>query len=203
MTRRRSWKDVGQPLFGEGWWEQDQRLFQDSLIRRSPARPQRRRQPRRPAHPGTLPGDYVQDALFLEDDLLPQQGADHEQVRPDGPAALGALAADPVRSDRGSGQLLLGPWETGRGPDRHSDAATGRRRPARGGIPGQGGPSGPGEAPGGGDRAGGDGPAGSGTGGIRRLDQPEVTPPEAAARPVTFHAATQADLAPSGAVSRV
>src|SRR5215467_13196558 len=101
MTRRRSWKDVGQPLFGEGWWQQDQQLFQDSLARRSPAKQRRRRTPRRPARPSSLPGDHVQDALFGEDDLLPQQGAGDEPIRPDGPAALGAMAADPVRSDRG------------------------------------------------------------------------------------------------------
>src|SRR5205823_4965537 len=69
--------------------------------------------------------------------------------------------------------------------------------------PGQSGPPGPGEASGGGDRAGGDGPAGSRTRGSRRLEQPGAARPEAAARAATFHPATQADLAPSGAVSRV
>jgi hypothetical protein len=97
-------------LFGEEWRSQDQQLFEDSLTRRSAAKPQSRRaNRRRPAQPTTLRGGYEQDTLFSPANLTPSQGADHEPLRPDGPKALGAVAAEPVLPDRGSGQLLLGP----------------------------------------------------------------------------------------------
>ena len=75
MTRRRSWEQVGEPLFGEEWWNEDQQLFQDSLARQSAAKPRPRRAPRRPAQRSTLPGEYEQDALFSADDIAPTQGA--------------------------------------------------------------------------------------------------------------------------------
>src|SRR5215467_12391960 len=99
VARRRPRTGVGEPLFGADWWQQDQQLFQDSLARRSPTRPSRRRAPRRTTQPGSLPGGYAQGALFSEDDLLPHQGAENEPIRPDGSAALGAVAADPVHDD--------------------------------------------------------------------------------------------------------
>ena len=43
MSRRRPREGVGEPLFGEDWWAADQRLFQDSVTRRPPARPAARR----------------------------------------------------------------------------------------------------------------------------------------------------------------
>ncbi|MGO9079862.1 MAG: hypothetical protein ACLQDY_12580 [Streptosporangiaceae bacterium] len=63
MTRRRSREQVGDPLFGEKRRNEDQQLFQDSLARRSAARPRPRRTSRRPAQHGTLPGEYEQDTL--------------------------------------------------------------------------------------------------------------------------------------------
>src|SRR5712691_10263430 len=161
-TRRRPREAVGEPLFGEDWWQQDQQLFHDSLTRRSAPRAR----PRRPARPSdqtdTLQSQYTQDALF-SDDLLPSQGAEHEPLRRDGPEALGTVAARPVRPDRRSGQLLLEPWDADGGADRPTGAGTGRGRLARRGIPGQGRPTGPGASSGGGDRADRDDPAGAGT----------------------------------------
>src|ERR1035438_8387335 len=163
MPRRRSRKEAGEPLFGEDWWREDQQLFQDSVARTAATgvRPGSRRATRRAAQPGTLPDGYAQDALFSAGDIAATQGAEHEPVRPDGPEALGAVAARPVRPDRGSGQLLLGLGEVNGGEDRQPGPEPRRGRPARGGIPGQGRPPGPGAAPGGGDRAGGPDPAGT------------------------------------------
>src|ERR1017187_8978684 len=165
MPRRRSREEAGEPLFGEDWWREDQQLFQDSVARTAAAgrRPRSRRATRRAAEPGTLPDGYAQDALFSADDIAAIEGAEHEPVRPDGPEALGAVAAQPVRADRGSGQLLLALGEVNGGEDRQPGTRPGGRRPARGGVPGQGRPSGSSASPGGGDRAGGPDPAGTGT----------------------------------------
>src|ERR1022692_2972780 len=138
MPRRRSREEAGEPLFGEDWWREDQQLFQDSVARTAAAgrRPRSRRATRRAARPGTLPDGYAQDALFSADDIAAIEGAEHEPVRPEGPEALGALAARPVLADRGSGQLLLGLGEVSGGEDRQPGAGPGGRRPARGGGPG-------------------------------------------------------------------
>src|ERR1035438_5520974 len=207
MPRRRSPEGAGERLFGEDWWREDQQLFQDSVARTAATgvRPRSRRATRRAAQPGTLPDGYEQGALFSADDIAAIQGAEHEPVRPDGPEALGALAARPVRADRGSGQLLLGLGEVNGGEDRQPGAGPGGRRPARGGVPGQGRPSGPGAAPGGGDRSGGPDPAGTGTRSGRGRSGPgesrsgSPAPEQLAA----FRPAGQQDLAPSGAANRV
>src|SRR6266568_4356401 len=201
VTRRRSREPVGEPLFGEDWWQQDQRLFQDSLARRPASKPPSRRSCTRGAQPGTLQNGYVQDALFTDDDLLPVRGGEDDPLRPDGPEALGTVAAGPVRGDRGPGQLLLQPGEAGGGTGRPPGPATGRRRPARRGVPGQGRPPRPGPAPGGRDRPGGPDPA-------RPRTQHERGPgrlaePSGAGQPPVFRPASQHDLAPSGAVTRV
>ena len=71
MPRRRSWEGAGEPLFGEDWWRENQKLFQDSLARTAAtgrkSRP--RRAAPRAAQPGTLPDRYEQDALFSADDI--------------------------------------------------------------------------------------------------------------------------------------
>jgi hypothetical protein len=73
----------------------DQRLFEDSLARREPPRPARRR-PRETADlrsqdTAGAPGP-VQGVLAWFEDL---PGAADEQVRADGPAPLGTVAAGP------------------------------------------------------------------------------------------------------------
>ena len=85
------------------------------------------------------------------------------------------------------------PGEPGGGEDRRAGRRAGRGRPAGRGLPGQGGTDRPGPAAGRGDRADGDGPAGTGTG-DGPGDPAGLTP---------FRPRGQADLAPSGAVSRV
>src|SRR5258708_4433306 len=98
----------------------------------------------------------AEPAMAAPDARVPRlaaiQGAEHEPVRPDGPEVLGAVAARPVRPDRGSGQLLLGPGEVNSGQDRQPGPGPSGRRPSWGGIPRQSRPSGSGAAPGGGDR---------------------------------------------------
>ena len=108
--RRRRQDNAGEPLFGEDWWAADQELFEDSLIRQEsrPVAPRRRsrrpgsiRKRTQPAQPG-----LVQDMLpGFQDD---QGAADGEPVRGDGPQALGAVAAGPVRGDPGPGEVLRG-----------------------------------------------------------------------------------------------
>ena len=135
MSRRgdRAREEASEPLFGEDWWTADQRLFEDSLARRETPRPPRRRAGKtanlrkqetagaRAPVQGMLPG--------FED--LP--GADDEPIRADGPAALGPVAAGPVRGDRGPGQLLFGPGGPGGGEDRQPGGRAGRkRRPGEG-----------------------------------------------------------------------
>src|SRR6266851_2762977 len=208
MPRRRSWEGAGEPLFGEDWWREDQKLFQDSLARTAAtARKSRpRRAARRAAQPGTLPDGHAQDALFSYDDIAAIQGAEHEPVRPDGPEALGAVAARPVRPDRGPGQLLLGLGEVNGGEDRQPGAGSGGRRPARGGVPRQSRSAGPGAAPGGGDRAGRPDPARTGTRsgrGTRGPGRSRTGSPPAPQQLAAFRPEGQQDLAPSGAVSRV
>ena len=115
---------------------------------------------------------------------------------------------DPVRADRGSGQLLLGAWGR-RQRSRSTDLAlqlAGDDQPGEGYL-GKAGRLGQATAPGGGDRPGGPDPAGTGT---RHRGRPGPTDPGSAdstPRParklVTFRPATQDDLAPSGAVTRV
>src|SRR6266581_5177652 len=202
MSRRRR-EDAGEPLFSEDWWREDQQLFKDSQTRQAASRSSARRVPRRPRPAASLQGEYTQDALFSGDDLLPARGAEHEPLRRDGPEALDAVAALPVRPDRGSGQLLLGPWDPDGGEDRQSLAGAGGRRPARGGIPGQGRAPGPGAASGGGDRAGGLDPAGAGARRGRGSAGPGDGASPTAGRLTGFRPGGQEDLAPSGAVSRV
>ena len=88
MARRRKRYAVGEPLFGEDWWQEDQRLFADAVTRtvlQVPRRaPKAASLPKRGSEP--IP-QYVQDMLpgFGE-----QQGAAaDEPVRGDGPQALG------------------------------------------------------------------------------------------------------------------
>ncbi len=105
MTRRRRHDGVGEPLFGEDWWADDQQLFQDSVTRRAaPAR--------RPRRAATIRKRETTAAAGYEQGMLPlfeePPGAAGEPLRGDGAGSLGPVAAGPVRGDRGSGQLLLG-----------------------------------------------------------------------------------------------
>jgi hypothetical protein len=133
MTRRPPKGGVGEPLFGEEWWASDQRLFQDSLARKTAAR-----RARRPAtirrRDAAAAGDSQLMLPWFED----PDGAGDESVRPDGAGALGAVAAGPVRGDPGSGQLLLWPRGEGAAADQPAGGGTGRGRPAGRGIPGEG-----------------------------------------------------------------
>jgi hypothetical protein len=105
MARRPPKGGVGEPLFGEDWWSSDQRLFQDSLARPAASRAA----PRRARRPASMRGqDADADGGQL---VLPwfgdAAGEGDEPVRADGAGALGALgalAADPVRGDSGSGR---------------------------------------------------------------------------------------------------
>ena len=111
MTRRRR-ENVGEPLFGEDWWVADQKLFEDSLIRQQ-ARPAAPR--RRPRRAGTMRKRNRPAPSGLVQDMLPgfgeQQGAaDGEPVRGDGPQALGAVAAGPVRGDRATRRASSRTW---------------------------------------------------------------------------------------------
>ena len=121
MPRRRP-RDDTEPLFGEDWWREDQQLFQDSLARQTttrkpgrPPAPRRSRAARKARPPATLPGGYAQDTLFTADDLTPaaQQGAEDEPLRPDGPEALGTLAARHGRWRLGVKPSKLRPRRTG------------------------------------------------------------------------------------------
>src|SRR5580658_8549343 len=193
MARRRKWEAVGEPLFGEDWWRDDQRLFADSLTRQAPAATRRAPRPRRPA---TLPAqasasqpEYVQGMLpWFEEET----GVADESVRGDGPAALGEVAAPAVRGNRGSGQLLHRPGRAGLGPDRGAGVRVRGRSAAGRGIPGPGGEARPGPPAGRGDRPARDDPARTGAGSRRGPEQL-----------ATFRPAGQEDLAPSGAVSRI
>jgi len=98
VTRRPPKGGVGEPLFGEDWWTDDQRLFQDSLIRRVV-----RTAPRRTRRPAELAGDdrpgegylgkagrlgearhRAEQIVWPEDVLLrPEPGADDETDSPD------------------------------------------------------------------------------------------------------------------------
>jgi hypothetical protein len=125
--RRRRWDNFGEPLFGEDWWVAGQKLFEDSLIRQQASPPAPRRRSRRT---GTIrkrnravPSGLVQDMLpgFAE-----EQGADDgEPVRPDGPQALGTVAAGTVRGDREPGGVLHRPGRGGRAEDHHAGLGTG------------------------------------------------------------------------------
>src|SRR5437588_1657419 len=192
--RRRRWDNFGEPLFAEDWWVADQKLFEDSLIRQPPSSPGPRR---RSARAGTIRKRNRPAPPGLVQDMLPgfgeQQGAgDGEPVRPDGPQALGTVAAGPVRDDREPGGVLHRPGRRGRAEDHRAGLGTGGGRPAGRGIPGQGRQAGGGPAPGRADRAGRDDPAAAGTG--NRPGQPAVA---------SFRPGGQDDLAPPGAVSRV
>ena len=113
MSRRndRAREQASEPLFGEDWWVADQRLFEDSLARRETPRPPRRRARKR----ANLRKQEAAGVQAPVQGMLPgfedPPGADDEPIRADGPAALGAVAARPVRGDRGPGQLLFGPGE--------------------------------------------------------------------------------------------
>src|ERR1700761_5298474 len=192
MARRKQYA-VGEPLFGEEWWLDDQQLFADSVARKAQASPPRRRRPRRPARvpeqDGAAGPQYVQGMLpWFEE----EPGDEDELLRSDGPAALGPVAAGPVRGDRGSGQLLRGPGEPGVGPDRGAGGPVRGRHAAGRGIPGSGGQARPGPPSGGGDRAARHDPAGTGAGSRRGPGQ--LT---------SFRPGGQGDLAPSGAVRRI
>ena len=116
MSRRkdRAREQASEPLFGEDWWVADQRLFEDSLARRETPRPPRRRARKR----ANLRKQEAAGVQAPVQGMLPgfedPPGADDEPIRADGPAALGAVAARPVRGDRGPGQLLFGPGEARR-----------------------------------------------------------------------------------------
>src|SRR5437773_5942016 len=192
--RRRRWDNFGEPLFGEDWWVADQKLFEDSLIREQSGPPAPRRRSRRT---GTIRKRNRAAPSGLVQDMLPgfgeQQGAaDGEPVRGDGPQALGAVAAGPVRGDREPGGVLHRPGRGGRAEDHRAGMGAGGGRPAGRGVPGQGRAAGGGAAPGRADRAGRDDPAAPGTG--NGPGQPAVA---------SFRPGGQEDLAPSGAVSRV
>jgi N12 class adenine-specific DNA methylase len=197
MTRRKSWEGVGEPLFGEDWWVADQRLFEDSVARKAPRAPARRRT--RP--PSTVPG---KDAA-AEQDMLPwfedPPGDGNELLRGDGPRALGAMAPEPVRDDPEPGQLLLGPWQPGGDEDRRAGGRASRERPARRELPGQSGPARAGTPPSRGDRADRADPARTRAGDGPATGQGPGRP--APAGLTQFRPQSQDDLAPSGAVSRV
>ena len=214
MTRRQFEAGMGDPLFDEDWWSADQRLFEDSLTRRASRRPA----PRRARRPATLRKQDAAANAASAQAMLPlfedPPGNADEQLRGDGPGALGAVAAQPVRPDRGSGQLLLGFGDEDRGEDRRAGVRDGGRRPARGGVPGEGRPSRGGPAPGGADRVDRGHRAGSGAGSGRgrggQAGARSAAGIGGAVRgrhqgPVAsgFRPSGQDDLAPSGAVARV
>src|SRR5260370_11060617 len=177
----------------------------------------------------------MEGQLSLEDLWEPAaKGADEdESVRRDGSAALGSVAAGTIRSDPGSGQLLL---DAGRGSgpaDLGPDAGAGGRRSTRRGPPGEGGPAERGPQSGGGDRPAGacaaatgarssrgpGGTAGPGGAGIAAGDSAARRPAVGAGErradgtgpgqlahppvPQRFRPKGQDDLAPSGTVVRV
>jgi hypothetical protein len=111
---------VGEPLFAEDWWAADQKLFEDSLIRQQQQPSAAGRRARRTGSIRTrnrpAPSGPVQDMLPWFQD---EQGAAGEPVRGDGPQALGALAAGPVRGDREAGDVFHQP---GRGSGRQDHA---------------------------------------------------------------------------------
>jgi|HubBroStandDraft_1064217.scaffolds.fasta_scaffold31182_4 hypothetical protein len=183
---------VGEPLFGEDWWAEDQKLFEDAVARRTSS-PKSRQRPRRPAKPRKqpLPADrpFVQDMLpWFED----PQGDEHESLRPDRDGSLGEVAPGLVRGDPEQGQLLLGFGEPGGEPDRRAGLGVREDRPAGRGVPGEGRPARGGPAPG---RA--DSPVRDDSPGPRAGSQREL------AQPSAFCPRSQDDLAPSGSVSRV
>src|SRR5438105_2980133 len=210
MTRRRRPSGLGEPLFGEDWWADDQQLFQDSVTRRAaPAR--------RPRRTATIRKRETTAAAGYEQDMLPLSeeppGAAGEPLRGDGAGSLGPVAAGPVRGDRGSGQLLLGFGSPGGSEDRQPGPGPGGRRPAGGGLSGQGGPAGRGPAPGRADRPDREHPPAAGTGsrpgrgepaGERPLEPPGRALQAGSAGQLAprFRPAGQQDLAPSGAVAR-
>src|ERR1022692_836929 len=104
VTRRRSWEGVGEPLFGEDWWVDDQRLFEDSVARKASPSPTQRRARRATTlrrHDSAAESDSGQEMLpWFED---PPGEAD-ELLRGDGPRSLGTVAPGPVRGDRRPGQ---------------------------------------------------------------------------------------------------
>src|SRR6185437_9776108 len=124
----------------EDWWLDDQRLFADSVTRQASPAPRRARRPRRPA---SVPEQGSASEVEYVQGMLPwfeeQPGAAHESLRGDGPAALGEMAARPVRDDRGPGQLLLGSGEPGVGSDRGTGGPVRGRSAVGRGVPGSGG----------------------------------------------------------------
>ena len=139
-SRRKPQEDLGEPLFDE-WWLEDQRLFQDSVDRRdaSPAPGCQRKNPgRRSVRRRNLLRESGQDALFSLDEVLADRKGTDEPLRPDGAAALGEVAALPVRDDRGPGGILHRPGPPGGGTGRPAGVAAGGGRPAGRGVSGQG-----------------------------------------------------------------
>src|SRR5262245_23218913 len=114
-ARRRGPSELDVPLFDEDWWVSDQQLFQDSLARLSaprPAAPKARRRATLRSKDAAASTGIVQPMLpWFEEPDLP--GDADEPLRGDSAGALGAVAADPVRGDQRSGQLLLGPGDAG------------------------------------------------------------------------------------------
>jgi hypothetical protein len=187
MTRRRPPSTGTEPLFGEERHEDETQPASATTHQRRPASRQRTA--------ATTETETAQDALFSLDELItPKEGKD-EPLRPNGPAALAALAPGQVLDDREPGQLLLGAGEPGIGPDRPASAPTGGRRPAGRGLPGQGRPPRPSTPPGGGDRPDRPGPAAPGTRSPAR--------PGRLADSANFRPRSQDDLAPSGAAARI
>ncbi len=145
MTGRRRDPAGMEPLFGEDWWVSDQQLFQDSLARQAAPCPVKPKTARRT----TLQRKTRAASAGIEQPMLPwfeepepdPAGDAGEPLRSDGAGALGSVAADPVRGDQRSGQLLLGPWDTGGAADREPGGGPGRGRPARRELPGKGGPA--------------------------------------------------------------
>src|SRR5580658_1499907 len=191
MNWRRAWVGVGEPLFGEDWWAEDQKLFEDAVARRT-ARPQSRPRSRHSSKSAKqpLPADppWVQGLLpWFED----PQGDSDEPLRPARDGSLGKVAPGPVPSDPGQGELFPGLGKPGGVEDRRAGPGVRRRRPARRDLPEQSRPSGRSEAP---SRA--DSPV--------RHDPPgprDVIQRDLAQRLRAFRPQAQDDLAPSGAVT--
>ena len=192
MSWRRAWIGVGEPLFGEDWWAEDQKLFEDAVARRT-AHKQVRRGITRPAKTKNQPlspaPPWIQGMLpWFED----PQGDEHESLRPDRDGSLGEVAPSPVRGDPEQGQLFPGLGEPGGVEDRRAGPGLRGQRPARRDVPGEGRPPGRSPAPRRADRPVRDDPPGPRTSSRRTLTQPAA-----------FRPKTQDDLAPSGIVTRI